>query len=298
MTGGRPSEVARLLGLRPASLRLVQETSNAHWVVRDEDGSYAVLRRYRAGHTFESVAYERTVLRHLAADGWPVAAPLSDPIEVGGRWWAVYPRLGGRRHRWESTDPRHGWRGELLAELHASTTPLLRTGLPRQRDGSHRVDEASEITPEHVTLLARLRRIDRPRAVALERHARQIAEGVSFLHAARLPMTIVHGDFLPWNMHVRGSTLVGLFDFEGTRCDTRVADLAIASWGGRYPAVVDGYNATATKPLAEEEEAAMALLWRAGWLGWAWTLLARTRNRAELQELDAVLEKLARPWGE
>ena len=33
MTGGRPSEVARFLGLRPASLRLLQDTSNTHWVV-------------------------------------------------------------------------------------------------------------------------------------------------------------------------------------------------------------------------------------------------------------------------
>lgn len=295
MTGGRPSEVARFLGLRPASLRLLQDTSNTHWVVRQDDGSYVILRRYRAGHSGASVDYEATVVRRLADDGWPVAPPLADPIQVGGRWWAAFPRLPGRRHHWDRADPRHRWRGELLARLHASTAPLLERQ-PRQRDGFHRVDEASEITPEHVTLLARLRRFDRARAIALERHARQIAEGVSFLHAARFPMAVIHGDFLPWNMHVRANSLVGLFDFETTRSDTRAADVAIATWGGRYPSVIDGYNAVA--PLTEGEEAAMPLLWRAGWLSWAWTILGRTRDRVELDQLDAVLEKLARPWGE
>ena len=61
--------------------------------------------------------------------------------------------------------------------------------------------------------------------------------------------------------------------------------------------MVDGYAEAAAEALTEEEEAAMPLLWRAAWLQWGWTLLARTRDRAE-PELDAVLEKLARPWGE
>jgi len=294
MNGGRPSEVARLLGVRPVTLRLMQETANAHWVVRDEAGSYVVLRRYRAGHTHAGVDYELAVLRHLAAEGWPVAPALTDPIEVGGRWWAVFPRLEGRRHPWDRDDPRHRWRGELLARLHDATGPLLRSS-PRQRDGYHRVDEATEITPEHVTLMARLRRLDVPRAVAFERHARQIAEGVSFLNSARFPSAIVHGDFLPWNMHVRGTTLLGLFDFDNCRCDARIADVAWATWGGRHAAVVEGY--ASVRSISEEEEAAMPLLWRAAWLSWAWTLLARTRDRVE-PELDAVLEKLARPWSE
>ncbi|HVM10807.1 MAG TPA: phosphotransferase [Acidimicrobiales bacterium] len=282
-----------MLGRHPVAIRLVQDKGSAHWVVREGDGAYTILRRYRDGETAASVEWETTVLRHLEDRGWPVATPLTGPIEVGGRWWAAFRRLPGRRQEWDRNDPRHRWRGELLARLHRDLADIA-SGIG-QRDGHHRADEAAEITPEHVALLARLRRLDRPRAVAMERHARQIAEGVSFLHAHRFPMTIVHGDFLPWNLHARGSTILGIFDFEASRHDTRASDVAWATWGGRYPDACEGYGAIA--PLSEEEEAALPLLWRASWLTWAWTLVARSRDRVE-PELDAVLEKLARPWGD
>ena len=293
MTRARPSEVARLLGVEPAALRLAKEGSNTHWYVRSASGLEVVLRRYRAGQTAVSLRYEAAVLHHLRERGWPVAAPLTEPLEVGGRWWAVFPRLPGREHDWTRHDPRHRWRGELLARMHVDTADLVR-GLG-QRDGFHRRDEAPEITPEHVTLLARLRRLDRPRAVSFERHARQIAEGAAFLRANAFPLTIVHGDFMPWNLRVRGRVLEGILDFDGTRLDSRAADLAFATWGGRYAAVCDGYSDVT--PISEEEEAALPLLWRAAWLDWGWTLVARSRDRVE-PELDAVLEKLARPWGE
>ena len=291
MSAARPSEVARLLGARPAALRLVKESGNAHWWVRDESGDHLVLRRYGAHRSRDAVDFEASVLRALADRGWPVAAPLAPAIEVGGRWWALFPRLPGRRQPWARDDPRHHWRGELLAALHADMKALTKVG---QRDGFHRTTEETELTPEHAALLARLRRLDPPRAVAFDRHARQIAEGISFLRAAALPATVVHGDFLPWNLHTSGRSLLAILDFDATHIDARAADLAFATWGGRHPAVVDGYSSVA--PLREEEETALAVLWRARWLGWGWHLLARTRDRVE-PELDAVLEKLARPWG-
>ncbi|HEX6954918.1 MAG TPA: phosphotransferase [Agromyces sp.] len=292
MSPARPSEVARFLGLHPAAIRTIQEHRNAHWVIREENGTYAVLRRFDAGVSGASVDYEMALVAHLAGSGWPVAAPLAAPIEVGGRWWAAFPRLGGRRHEWGADEARHRWRGELLAKLHHDTRAFA---IHHQRDGAHRTDEASEITPEHVALLARLRRIDRLRAVAFERHARQIAEGVAFLRAGRFPVGVIHGDFLPWNLHVRGKALLAVFDFEWSRRDTHAADVAWATWGGRYPSTLEGYVGAAS--FSEEEEAALPLLWRAGLLAWGWAILARTRDRVE-PELDAVLEKLARPWGE
>ena len=287
----RPSEVAKLFGVAPVSIRLARERANAHWFVRSSDGEM-VLRRYRQGMSKASVDFEMRVVRHLDAKGWPVAAPLAEPIEVGGRWWALFPRLPGRwTERWPRTDPRHAWRGELLAKLHDDTAELAALG---QRDDCHRQDEVGELTPERVLLLARLRRLDVPRAVSLERHARQIAEAVSFLGAPRFRRTVVHGDFLPHNLLTRGGELLGILDFDATHIDSRASDVAFATWGGRYPGVSEGYNRVA--PISEEEEAALPLLWRAQWLGWGWHLLRKSKDRVE-PELDAVLEKLARPWG-
>ncbi|HEX7166837.1 MAG TPA: phosphotransferase [Acidimicrobiales bacterium] len=288
----RPSAAARALGIEPTAIRRIHARANVHWRVEAPSGAF-VLRLYRQDASVAAIRFEHAVLAHLDSRGWPVAAAVADPVEVDGRWWALFPRLRGPAPRhWADGDERHRWRGELLAKLHADTAELTRA--LGQRDGWHRCDEAAVVTPEHIALLARLRRLDRPRSVGLERHARTIAEGVRFLQAGTMLHVVVHGDFVPWNLMVRGRELVGLLDFDLTHLDSRAADVAWASWGGTAPAVIDGYSSVA--PLTEEEEAALPLLWRAAWLAVAWASLAKNTDRVD-RSLDQALEKLARPWG-
>jgi hypothetical protein len=62
---------------------------NGNWLIEVPGRRRAVLRRYHPGASPEDLAYEHAVLAHLAAAGWVVPHPVSDPVSHDGLWYCL-----------------------------------------------------------------------------------------------------------------------------------------------------------------------------------------------------------------
>lgn len=83
--------------------------------------------------------------------------------------------------------------------------------------------------------------------------------------ADELPLTVVHGDFAPWNVHYAGPALAGVVDFGLVHVDSRPYELAMAR-SYRAPVMLEGYREELERqgwPLSELEEAAIEPVYRA-----------------------------------
>lgn len=217
-----------------------RDDTNANWHVWPADGERAVLRCYDASVGLGEIRYEHAVLRRLASAGWTVPAPLGDPVDHGGRWYALTAYVPGRARTVETARQRHQ-RGVDLARLHVAMRELgaelgQRPGWRPQHTG---------ITV-HVGLdweegLAALD-AQHPRLAAwADAAATAVAAELASIGAADLPVTLVHGDFASWNVHYDGPRLAGVIDFGLCHLDSRPYELAIARTY-RAPEMRDGYR--------------------------------------------------------
>jgi Ser/Thr protein kinase RdoA (MazF antagonist) len=294
--GLSPREAARaLLGAEPDRLRLVSRSVNDHWRVTAGTGRW-VLRRYGTTQDDQSADWEERLVQGLGALGWPVAVPQAAHVDERGRRWALLPVLPGRTmprqvRRW------HGERGRLLAEMHRDLSALGRDQRPGWR--AH-VDGLRAAADDPAALVHAVKRA-LPCAGAIPGEVAALAERTAeVLNALDLDggeTQVVHGDFMPWNLLVTDRAVTGVLDFEKAHVDLRAADLAIATWGGRYAeAVLDGYESVAV--LSGPERASLEPLWRATCLA---TLAASVRSSPlSDRRSDAVrwaVTHVLRPWG-
>jgi Ser/Thr protein kinase RdoA (MazF antagonist) len=107
------------------------------------------------------------------------------------------------------------------------------------------------------------------------------------------PRRIVHGDFSPWNIRVRGGRLAGVIDFDLAHLDVRAADVAWAR-RGYHDGVVHGYLKRA--PLIDAELANLDALWTGGSLGSVWRVLVSrlAEGRLTTHGFDWNLEQLGK----
>jgi Ser/Thr protein kinase RdoA (MazF antagonist) len=84
---GAPASVLNVLAVRPGRIAVLKDVplGNGNWLIELPGGQRAVLRRYHPGADQEDLAYEHAVLDHLAAGGWVVPHPLSEPVRHDGR---------------------------------------------------------------------------------------------------------------------------------------------------------------------------------------------------------------------
>lgn len=255
--------IIRTWGLRLRHSHRLGGNRNAHWVVVTTDGQF-VLRCYRLDRDDAAIEYEFAVLEHLHSRGWPVACPVGGLRRWGGRTFALFPRLPGR-HR---TDRGDAEIGGLLGALHADLQPLALG----QRSGWRSLDVY--IAGEHQAIAAdaRARICDPTLRDALVRNAEQTAEVLTG-DVRHLPRSLVHGDFVSWNLLWHKGHLSGVVDFDDVRHDLRAADVASTRRSNR-DSVVRGYRRTAA--LSDEEAELAAPLWRAYTLVYAGALLRAT----------------------
>jgi Ser/Thr protein kinase RdoA (MazF antagonist) len=228
---------------------------NVHWRVSCAEGEY-VLRCYRADRDAAAIAYEFAVIAHLATAGWPVAGPVGPPTVWRGRTFALFPRLAGRT--WRGPERLHSQRhrGTLLAHLHGDLGPLTLG----QRSGWRRLEDFIHAEADRLIRAAQARLRDRPALrELLVRHTVATRSALADC-PADLPRSVVHGDFVPWNLLRTGGRLTGVIDFDDVRFDLRCVDVAIARRRDR-DAVVAGYRRHIR--LADEELRLIAPLWRA-----------------------------------
>jgi Ser/Thr protein kinase RdoA (MazF antagonist) len=254
---------------------------NGNWHVWPLAGERCVLRRYYAGATAEDLAYEHAILRELSSEGWCVPDPLTEPLELDGRWYCLTRYVPGRC-RMRETPQQSRQRGADLARLHLALRPLaerlgqrpkwhpLRAGLPVMTVADWRagLDALADDDPALASWAAAA--------------ASSTADELAALGAADLPLTVIHGDFMAeQNVHYDGDRLAGVIDFGVAHLGSRPYEL-VSARSYRAPDLVTGYTHELHRlgwPLSEQELAALVPVERGFQLGMvAWQLLAGTRG--------------------
>src|ERR1700722_18953032 len=141
---GALAGVLDALAVRPGRIAVLKDVplGNGNWLVEMPDGVRAVLRRYHPGAGQEDLAYEHAVLGHLAAAGWTVPHPLSEPVLRDGLWYCLTRYVPGRPATRDSGVQRRR-RGRDLARLNLAL-----------RDIGQRIGQRRGWRPQHSAVTA------------------------------------------------------------------------------------------------------------------------------------------------
>ncbi len=228
--------------VHPLATKRIKSGRNTHWLVQTK-AERVVLRLYDTNCTPAEVSYELKVLRYLKVCGWPVATPLTEPLELATGIWCLFDYIPGRQRTPRTLAGKYSEefaRGKLLAQLHTDLASLPDLG---QRERWKTTPEGlfdRQGKPAAVTVLTEYAIREPERGRLLFAYHEKARVRLEELASTEAPMTVVHGDFTPWNMRYSKGILTGLFDFDSTRLDLRVADFVL-SWRGNYQGVIDGY---------------------------------------------------------
>jgi Ser/Thr protein kinase RdoA (MazF antagonist) len=263
---GAVARVLDALAVRPDRIAVLKDVplGNGNWLIEIPGGRRAVLRRYHPRASPEDLTYEHAVLAHLAAAGWIVPHPVSEPVRQDGLWYCMTRYVPGQPATCDSSVQRRR-RGRDLARLDLAL-----------RDLGQRIGQRPGWRPQHSAVTASTA-IDWPACVRqlaavsprlsswAQAAAGRTRDALAAIGAAELPVTVIHGDFAEWNVHYRHGRLAGVIDFGLSRLDSRPYELAIArTW--RAPEAADAYRAELTRsgwPLTALEEAAVKPVYHA-----------------------------------
>lgn len=248
-------------GLDVASVGRVVISSQNAIVWASTDRGDVVVKWSRAAGEFARLDASTHLIRMLADRGLPVARPFSSRRggdravldgPVGALSVAVLPELRGA---WlDVADPAAvRAAGATLAELHSALAAI-------------EVDQALAMEPVDwrarvQAWLAESADTAAPDArSAIDRLARLLAAAPNLEHRAQL----IHNDYRAANILTRGSTIVGLLDFDDVAVTHPVYDVAKASvylgtlftdWGPTEPAVREAFRAgyESIRPLGDVE---------------------------------------------
>ena len=235
-----------------------------------------VLKRYRDGWSEGAIEHEHSILRHLEAEGYPAVRVEQDRV---GRTVVAddlgHVALFGFESGVNLTGfllPRRRsdrlWReaGTVLAGFHAAVAGFVPNGRHhlgfdgtsegRRRDLAWHRDVIERLThvppPADPTAAANVRSLVGDAHRIVER----IAELEQRLAAVGLTRSVIHGDPGIHNLLVRRDGTAVLTDFELSRIEWRLIDIAIVlsrtdERAGR--AFIDGYDAALPDRLGERE---------------------------------------------
>jgi Ser/Thr protein kinase RdoA (MazF antagonist) len=216
-------------------IKQISRRLNEHWIV-ELKGERLVLRGYPPT-PLGDIAYELEVLRRLRKEGWPVPSLAEEPVHVNGRTWCLFTMLRGECRPATAGAMEGRTRGQLLAQLHHSTSCLADM---EQRKGFSSSDLFLN-DPELITALRAYEGI-RPREGHILRwHFDWATAAFASINTKASEMIVLHGDFARWNLLFEGERLTGILDFEATHLNHRVADFAL-SWRGEQDELIQGYQ--------------------------------------------------------
>ncbi|MEU4679258.1 phosphotransferase [Micromonospora sp. NPDC023737] len=232
-------------------------------------GTWAVTRggepfvvKHLHPQRFPDWRYTLRVAAALRAQGWPTPELAEEPVSVAGGAWVLFHRLPGRSPNPAEADrpAEERARGRLLAELHASAAA---TGIVDQRRGFTLPAElVRDPVLDHWLRVHEAARPDEGRALRAYRDA--ALRWFTDNPVGNAPRSVVHGDFVPWNLLFDDGRLTGVVDFEGTHHTYQVADFAL-SWRGHHDDVLRGYDEV--RPLSDGEWALVRPTF------WAWLFI-------------------------
>ena len=237
--------------------------ANEHWRV-ESDAGVRVLRRYHPRRASESLPYEHELLRFLADQSWPVAAPIAAAagetvVENDRGRWALFPFMRGAPP--PNTELSLQRKGSVLALLHAD---LAEWPSPGQRPTFGRVtDLDSAVAPEGFRsfedFLAWYADDDPERAAVLARTWQRNSADLEARGYAAQPDGAVYYECFGANVLFVDDTVTALLDFDMAHEDARVADIARSlvvdcrSDSSRVRTWLAGYTAHAAPRLDGDE---------------------------------------------
>ena len=209
-------------------------TASPKVIVATTRGRFVLRRRRREFSAPEVVAFDHSVVGHLAGCGIPVACPLrtregESAVFFGGWAFEVVPFIEGLA-RFQQDNGRQVWAAaKMLARIHRCTERFEPAGWKDWVREMHAGRNAR-------TLAERLRawrseaadgegRAQAGRMLALlEATARALTDE----RVAALPHCVVHGDYTSANVFFHGDAVAAVLDFDWTYRQARLDDVGRA----------------------------------------------------------------------
>jgi homoserine kinase type II len=224
-------------------------TSYAIDTLRDEQVSRYFLRRYKKEIREEELQFEHALIDHLVARGFSCVARIlktrtgesylhwqAGGPGAPGEFVAIFQFLPGEdRYTWVSPAcdaAETAQAAVLLARYHSAVSDFE----PRGRRSEPKILELLPAIAENVaSSLGRSKHtaFDDVLAANAGRVLHSIEttrRSLERLECARLPQLVIHCDYHPGNLKFQEGEITGLFDFDWSKVDLRLFDLALATW--------------------------------------------------------------------
>ncbi|WP_083190619.1 phosphotransferase [Serinicoccus hydrothermalis] len=252
--------------------------SSTNWLVSGKNDAL-VLRRYldvlELGPTMqrEAIDWQAQTRARLHRAGWPVAAPIEEPLRSGGAWWTLEEWLPGTSAQMSPTQHAHLFaRWGNLVDLAEELGPQ-----------PHRLDHLNVLVDDDAAQSFAECADEQDRGWLLRR-LDQVRAGAQDVDWDASPRTLVHGDLAGHNLLWSGGRLTGVLDLELATVDRRITE-AMLVWRCRHDDVLLAYDKVAK--LNDQEWRMVLIDWWALMLSLCLFHLRRGRQPGRW-ELDAL----------
>lgn len=251
-------------------------------LIADRMGQRVILRQYHPGIPQEEIVFEHSILLHLAAKGFPVAAPIAASmgqtfLSANGSFIAVFPCVQGINYRDYIFSP-HRKRtyvnegGRTLGLYHRHMERFVPRGMKRHPTLRETL-EGLNAALRDIRTVPRLRRgaISAVRKLVsfIDLFSSRLSDVETRLQ--QLPSLIAHWDFGPHNLLYRDDRVVAVLDFIDAHEAARAHDViyAVSEFASTFwdrvaeehtAAFLEGYQMMT--PLEEVEMCSMPLVYQ------------------------------------
>jgi homoserine kinase type II len=224
-------------------------TSYAIVTLRDGQERRYFLRRYKIGIREEELQFEHSLIDHLVNQQFSCVARIMRARSGGSylKWKsgsgfspdeyiAIFQFLPGEdRYTWVNpacSETETVQAAEFLARYHNAVSGFKPLG---QRSEAKIMDLLPAIAHTIASVQQRSKhtafdQILAKYSASVLANLEKVRSRLEALGPARLPELVVHCDYHPGNLKFQEGEIVGLFDFDWSKTDLRLFDLALAIW--------------------------------------------------------------------
>ena len=250
-------DLGEILGVDQVFGGYVNVSFSVRTQTKDGEHRYFV-RKYKGATTEREVRFEHALVTHLNGKGFHLAAPVL-PARTGStfvtreesldgetvtRLFAVYEMLGGMdKYTWvknHCTDKEYASAARVLADFHHVGHDFDPGELARAQPPIMEFLHSLNATLTSCAARGRGGSYDECLLLTLPRILEVLEKGLAIeAELVGMPFIPVHCDYHPGNQKYVDEQVVGLFDFDWSKIDYRVFDVALAlvyfcsSWEGR-----------------------------------------------------------------
>lgn len=204
-------------------------TANRSYVVGDGERKFILRRRSAKYSGDEWIGYEEQYLVHIGSRDIPVPVPMptldgSRRCKIGSDTYQLLPYIGGQPFRPDDAGEL-AEAGAFLGRLHRAAEgfePDIVKTLPRYDDPAAIAAALARVLAERGELASEERRTIEYMLACAERIRQRVPDEAY----ARLPHTIIHGDYHPANAAFRDGRVSALYDFDWISRQPRLRDIA------------------------------------------------------------------------